>query len=211
MSAKSSFCKRILTISIRHLVAVCIIVWAIGLSIIASRFLSYELRAGAPGVAQDSWPRDNFVNQNETSATLIMAVHPQCPCTEASIYELNRLMTRCQGRLRTTALFIKPQTMPEAWARTKRFDAVNAIPGAHAEIDVDGAECERFGMQTSGDIRLFDRAGKLLFSGGITEFRGHAGDNASFDAAVAAIESGAPASVSTPVFGCPLKDDLVKP
>jgi len=53
--------------------------------------------------------------------------------------------------------------------------------------DADGAEANRFGAETSGHTLLFDFGRRLLFSGGITDSRGHTGDNAGESAIVALI------------------------
>jgi hypothetical protein len=53
---------------------------------------------------------------------------------------------------------------------------------------------------------LYDTAGRLLFSGGITAARGHSGDNAGREAIVALL-AGAPTDrTQTPVFGCKLSN-----
>lgn len=186
-------------------VAIAVAVWVVGVLSATAMFLSYEFKPGERGTVQNVWPADAHVTRDSALATLILGVHPQCPCTEATLTELSRIMTRCRGRVVARVLFIKPMNLPDGWATTKRFEAAAAIPGVSAEIDVDGVDCARFGISTSGDVRLFDPSGALLFSGGITESRGHAGDNAGEDAIVAALESGDNAPRSTPVFGCPLK------
>jgi hypothetical protein len=70
--------------------------------------------------------------------------------------------------------------------------------------DEGGAEARRFGATTSGHAVLYSPDGRLLFRGGLTGARGHAGDNANLDA-LAAVLDGAPSPhINVPVFGCPL-------
>lgn len=71
-------------------------------------------------------------------------------------------------------------------------------------IDDNGAEANRFHAATSGQTLLYDAAGRLLFSGGITGSRGHSGDNAGQTAIVSLVNSGAAELTETSVFGCPL-------
>jgi hypothetical protein len=73
-------------------------------------------------------------------------------------------------------------------------------------IDDEGAEANRFHAATSGQTLLYDADGRLLFSGGITGSRGHAGDNAGENAIVSWVNSGAAARTETSVFGCALFD-----
>ena len=70
--------------------------------------------------------------------------------------------------------------------------------------DDDGAEARRFGVETSGQTLLYDARGALIFSGGITGSRGHAGENAGAAALAALLTRGAAAQRGADVFGCPL-------
>jgi hypothetical protein len=53
-------------------------------------------------------------------------------------------------------------------------------------------------------VILYDAAGRLRFSGGITAARGHAGDNLGRSAIVELLEGDSPTATATPVFGCSL-------
>ena len=56
----------------------------------------------APGLSADppaTWPKESSLQSLAGQARLVMTVHPQCPCTRASIGELALLMAACQGRL----------------------------------------------------------------------------------------------------------------
>jgi hypothetical protein len=73
-------------------------------------------------------------------------------------------------------------------------------------IDEGGAEARRFGAATSGQALLYDAAGRLVFSGGITPARGHSGDSAGRDAIIRWVERGTAPQKSAFVFGCSLHD-----
>jgi hypothetical protein len=66
-----------------------------------------------------------------------------------------------------------------------------------------------FGAETSGTILLYDYHGNLLFKGGITGSRGHAGDNLGEDAIASLCLGQAAATNQTPVFGCSLFGESV--
>ena len=133
-----------------------------------------------------------------------MFAHPQCPCTRASVEELNRLMARCSGQVAAHVLFLKPAGLPDSWTRTGLWPSVAAIPKVSVQEDADGAEATRFGAETSGFVVLYDPQGKLLFKGGITGGRGHAGDNAGESAVASLLTERTAAIAETPVFGCSL-------
>jgi hypothetical protein len=103
-------------------------------------------------------------------------------------------------------LFLKPTSSGSDWEDTELRRSASAIPGVTVLSDVDGAEARRFGAETSGHTILFDANGRLLFSGGITESRGHAGSNFGENAVLSLINNQpiAGATGSAPVFGCPL-------
>lgn len=113
-------------------------------------------------------------------------------------------MAHGQEKVNAYVLFIKPKGAGADWDDTDLRRSAAAIPGVTVLTDANGAEADRFGAQTSGHTLLFDRTGALLFSGGITASRGHAGGNAGESAILAAINGGRADHARTPVFGCSL-------
>jgi hypothetical protein len=136
-----------------------------------------------------------------------MLVHPHCPCSRASIGELALIMAQSQGRLAAYILFLKPEGFADHWEKTDLWQSAAAIPGVKPIADQDGVEARRFHATTSGQTVLYDAEGRLLFSGGITIARGHAGDNAGRSAIVSLVNTRIAEQAETPVFGCPLFDD----
>jgi len=134
-----------------------------------------------------------------------MLAHPHCPCTRASVGELARIMAHGQGKVNACVLFVKPTGAGANWDDTELRHNAAAIPGVTVLTDSDRTETARFGAETSGHTLLFGRDGALLFSGGITPSRGHAGGNAGESAILAIIEEEwGDHAAATPVFGCSL-------
>jgi hypothetical protein len=119
-------------------------------------------------------------------------------------------MARLQGKVYAYVLFLQPAQSDAQWTNTDLQRSAAAIPGVKVRVDVDGVEARRFGAETSGHTLLFDRDGSLLFSGGITEFRGHAGDNIGERAIESLVNGQAPARTTTFVFGCALANRTQK-
>jgi hypothetical protein len=164
----------------------------------------YAGTAGKAAAAPTDWPAESAIKREARKMTLVMIAHPRCPCTRASIEELSRLMTQVQGKLEAYVIFIKPEGLPVDWEKTDSWRNATAIPGVTVMVDNNGVEAERFQAATSGQNLLYDQDGKLVFSGGITIFRGHEGDNDG-RSAIAAIANGEEAPKNeTPVYGCPL-------
>jgi hypothetical protein len=135
-----------------------------------------------------------------------MFVHPQCPCSRASIGELALLLAHCQQRVNAHVLFLQPREMPSHWNQTDLWEEAGRIPGVRVQSDEDGREARLFHIATSGDTALYDANGVLLFHGGITIARGHSGDNAGRESLQALLLGGSAQQTNTPVFGCSLFD-----
>jgi hypothetical protein len=116
-------------------------------------------------------------------------------------------MAQSQGHLSAYVLFLKPSGFSDGWEKTDLWQSAAGIPGVKPIVDDDGVEARRFHATTSGQTVLYDAEGRLLFSGGITLARGHAGDNAGRSAIVSLVNAKIAEQAETPVFGCPLFDD----
>lgn len=167
---------------------------------------SHATSPGATGSASLSWPANTALALHRDRFTLVMFAHPRCPCTRASIGELDRLMADCAGRIDAHVVFFKPPAADPAWNESGLPASAARIPGVRTHWDVQGVEAARFQAETSGDTLLFDPSGHLLFRGGITSARGHSGDNTGRDAIVKLVGGGAPRLNFTPVYGCSITD-----
>ncbi len=163
----------------------------------------------APGVSANPprlWPVASRIQRPQDRATLVMLVHPHCPCTRATLNELAEIMAHAQGRLDAFVLFLKPAGMSGDWEKTDLWQSAASIPGVRVMVDGDGTEARLFNSATSGQTILYDQAGHLRFSGGITGSRGHSGDNAGRSAILSLVNASAAQRAETFVFGCPLFD-----
>jgi len=166
---------------------------------------AYETTPGTVAARPNLWSKQSALIRDTTLPTLVMVVHPQCPCTRASIRDLARVLAACPGRVRTIVLFVIPSGMSPGWEKTDLWAAASALPGVQVQRDPDGIEADRFGAETSGQCFLFAPDGRRLFSGGITAERGHEGDNRGSDALIALLTGKGVAATHTMVFGCPLQ------
>lgn len=165
----------------------------------------YSSQPGNTGKIAAAWPPGSRI-QPETGhrPTLILFLHPKCPCSRASVGELDRLMARIEGKARVIAVFVQPRGWSEADVKAALWQQAAAIPGVETFLDPDGEEAKRFGGLTSGHLFAFDAGGTLGYSGGITASRGHMGDNAGLRAAVHFVQTGATPLKQARVFGCSL-------
>jgi hypothetical protein len=182
------------------------LVWLIAIGAGGTVVLSYETSPGQTGTIPKYWPRESTLERAADRPTLIMIAHPRCPCTRASIGELAKIVAQTQSRVRTYVLLWKPAGAEREWTANNLENEAKEIPGIQVLDDVGGQEAQRFGIETSGHTVVFNKAGELLFSGGITQSRGHSGDNAGEEAIVSLINQGSAPLRSTVAFGCPIKE-----
>ena len=83
---------------------------------------------------------------------------------------------------------------------------VTLFTGQWADLTFDDIcrKAKSFGAFTSGQALLYSKDGHLLFTGGITESRGHEGSNEGADAIETFVNHGRLPTSETPVFGCAL-------
>lgn len=165
---------------------------------------AYDNTPGTAGTPPTSLASDGPVTLASDRPTLVLLAHPQCFCTEATLTELEEVLARAGVRPKTYVLFMKPQGFPEGWSDTRLWRRASALPGVVVMRDDDGQKARRLGAETSGQVVLYDAHGKLLFSGGITGSRGHAGDNPGRSAVVKLLNDETADRRTTSVFGCPL-------
>jgi hypothetical protein len=185
--------------------------WAVGVAIGGWKLWGFDATAGTPAKAQAMWPAEAQLARRAALPALVLLVHPHCPCSRATIGELARLTADGHGKLTATVVMLRPADSAEGWEQTDLWRSAAAIPGVTVVPDVEGRESKRFGAATSGQTLLYAADGRLLFNGGITESRGHSGDNAGRSAILALVldPKSAPSGrvLSTPVYGCPLFDE----
>jgi hypothetical protein len=167
----------------------------------------YKTTPAADGSAAARWPAASGIARVPGTPTLIMLVHPRCPCSRASLSELNQVMNRDAGAT-ATVVFVLPDGVDDAWGHGESWERAHDIPRTTVFVDRGGVEARRFGVAASGHTLLYDPAGALVFSGGVTGARGHEGNNAGRQELLAALAAhgggrdGEPAR--TRVYGCAL-------
>jgi hypothetical protein len=165
---------------------------------------SYENTPGDGARSGQRWPIEAQLVRAVDRPTLILLAHPQCTCTRASLAELAEVLGRARTPPKTYVLFLKPSQFFEGWEKTDLWRTASALPNVTVVRDDDGLEAARFGAVTSGQTLLYEATGELVFSGGITGARGHAGDNAGRAALIAILDRKEPNRRATSVFGCSL-------
>ena len=179
------------------------VIWLAAIAAGYRRVLAYSMTPGAAATPPVRWPSSIRFQRNAGGPTVVMLAHPRCPCTRASLTELNEIMLRAPDA-RGYVFFLRPDGFDRDWAKSDTWRSAQRIPRLTSIVDDDGVEAARFGAHTSGQVIVYDKAGKLAFSGGITPSRGHVGESAG-ETRVAALLAGKTVPVDNSyVYGCAL-------
>jgi hypothetical protein len=168
--------------------------------------IDYSLTPGQAGTAPAQFPSGIMSLPDSDRPTLMLFVHPRCPCSSATLVELNHILTACPGAADVRVIFWTPENPTIQWTKTALWDDAVALPDTTAVADAGGAMARQFDVKTSGHVLLYSAEGKLLFSGGITGARGEQGANRGRSAVVALMQGERGIEPESQVFGCPLFD-----
>jgi hypothetical protein len=153
------------------------------------------------------WPAESRLPRIAGRDTMLVFMHPKCPCSRATVAELERLFAPHGAPAhRPLQLFIVasiPQSADASWSQTSLIERCMKLEGAQLHLDRGGVEATRFGAGVSGTVMLFDAAGVLRYEGGVTISRGHEGDNAGRNI-LARVLGGKQQSGRFPAYGCGL-------
>jgi hypothetical protein len=162
---------------------------------------------GVASRAPVTWPAESRLHRAAAGATLLVFVHPHCPCSRATLNELGRLLGRVRGRVSAAVVLVRPDGVAPGWENGEIRELALRLRGVTTFEDDGGLEAQRFGASTSGATLLYGAGGALEFSGGLTSVRGHEGDSFGQERIVALLTTGLADRADSPVFGCPLLND----
>ncbi len=181
-------------------------VWVLTILAGVCALTAYQQAPGQSGTPDNRWPTEMRFSLDSAKPTLVMFVHPRCPCTRASLNELAVLTAQCNGRLSVYVLFVRPKNVSSDWIETDLKKQAERIPGIIVKEDIDGHCARRLSIHTSGETVVYDENEQLRFCGGITSSRGHQGDNVGRQSIESLVLTGSSSQSTAPVFGCPLLD-----
>lgn len=171
-----------------------------GLGVLAA----YAQRPGRVGEADPRWPEGSRLPHEVGRPTMLVFLHPRCPCSAATVGELHRALASGTGGATLIGVIGRPGDAEPGWMQSGLVDRFRTLTGARIAEDLDGAEASIFGAETSGTVMYFDAQGRLRFAGGVTPARGHEGDNIGRDAIARLLRGELPGAQRAPVYGCGL-------
>jgi hypothetical protein len=159
------------------------------------------------------WPAESNIARMTGRPTLILFLHPKCPCSRATVAELERLPVLVPGDALPDVCVVAaaPRSTGDRWWSSPFLARAARIPNARLVRDLGGVETELFGVRVSGTVLLFDPAGNRLYAGGVTMSRGHAGDNVGLQAVTDLLVDHDADVSSIPPLGCAMVRENQQP
>lgn len=186
--------------------------WAVLLAAAMGAMHAYMATPGMAIVAPVKWPANAAIPLQPGVYSLVLFVHPHCPCTDSTITNLSSILTGHGNEpapVNVTVTVSGPAAMDGCPKDLER--RLRAIDGVTIRLDADGTLARAFGALTSGHIVLSDDQGQIQFTGGITPGRGHSGPCESLSRLAqvlartpSAANQATHATPLTPVYGCPI-------
>lgn len=161
----------------------------------------YAHQPGASSSAPRSWP-SAAAGKALGGAKLLVFLHPECPCSRATVEELGRIVARRAGPFSLCVYVYESTSFERAASDGPLWKAASRISGVQMVADKEGEMARAFAVRTSGASLLYDASGRLLFQGGVTGARGHEGENSYEDALLACLRQAPSVCVTTPTYGC---------
>jgi hypothetical protein len=169
--------------------------------------LRHQLTPGRDAGETERWPARTALTLDPSRPTLVLFVHRNCPCTRATLQELEQILKHAAERVHVEIVLAAPAEASEDRVGAGIEAMARTLPGVQVRLDAQGEEARRFGVRTSGHALLYDAEGRLRFSGGLTDSRGHAGESAGRRAVLACLQDKGTERKIAPVYGCPLFAD----
>lgn len=191
-----------MSIWIRRSLPVAGALWIIGTALGLNALLNYAHQPGASGYATSQLPMGAAGLAAGDRPTLFVFLHPECPCSRATVAEVARFAAEVPTPPAIKFYFRDSAELGRPAQEASLWEDARLIPGVEVIADRDGVVSKMFGAETSGTCLLYDVAGRLLFHGGVSGARGHEGDNTNKDLLLASLRDAPTSAVKTPIYGC---------
>ena len=138
---------------------------ALWLAVVIGGAILLNLHATTPGQQGEAparWPVASRLARSTSGATLLVFVHPYCPCSRTTLGELAAIMAACRGRVTAQVLFVAARGREsDLGSRTNCGRPPQAIPGVHAVVDTERSRGREVWRPNVGPDAALQRAGRM--------------------------------------------------
>jgi len=167
-------------------------------------YFTKQIQPGRRGTTPEHWPADSRLPRDPHGSTLLVFLHPNCPCSRATVHSLQRVIGALPEAARPRTVFVLRDPAAADWRVSDLLKDAAMTPGASQFRDENEREMRRFGAEVSGHTLLYDRNGLLTLDGGITAERGQEGPSTAADRLHDHLIGMRQTPEKTAVFGCAL-------
>ncbi len=189
----------------KNWLVLCTVSWLLLLPAAICVQLRYDSLPGIAAVPKTAWPAASKIKYSTITNTLVMVLHPRCPCSRASVQQVASMMNTTNPP-KCIFLFYTPSIFAKGWEKTDIWNQASEIPDSVLISDIDGRETKTSEHPHPDRPTFFDRQGFLRYSGGLTEGRGHQGECRNLEAAIKALNDSHKPTTFGAVYGCPVVD-----
>src|SRR5437762_10557422 len=111
-------------------IAILIAAWGVCAGFGLAKMLTYELTPAPAAAVAPMWPLAATISRDASHPTLVLFLHPRCPCSRATLSELERLIAACDGQFALRMVFVRPPEAGEDWTQTDLYHTAQRIPHA---------------------------------------------------------------------------------
>src|ERR1700722_14905472 len=87
-----------------------------------------------------------------SSPVLLTFLHPQCPCSRATLSELGLALEQANRPADVPIYFYKPRRESGSWVQGDLWNVAHRIDVARIMVDEDGRAANQWGARTSGEV-----------------------------------------------------------
>src|SRR5438132_535294 len=107
----------------KNLIIVVLIIWAFCIGWGWMLLSQYE---NTPGQAQEPpsrWPSTTKIPTTLGLPTMVIFLHPYCPCSRATLAQLSLIMAHVQNKVKTQVVFVKLPDFSQDWVKTTLYNS----------------------------------------------------------------------------------------
>ncbi len=187
----------------RAWLAVSLVLWAVAVAVAVGALMTYGNRPGELGEPAPTWSLEALGEPATDRPTLVMFVHPKCPCTRASLEQVAKVQAARPHAFDLQFVIFVPTDEVGDWRNSDLIAFALRLAPEGVQFDSGGVLTKDAGARVSGTVAFYSTDGRLQFWGGVTPARGHQGPAAGLEAIRDLIDGNDAASRRAAVFGCP--------
>src|SRR4051812_5871669 len=107
---------------------VAVALWATAAALLFAVYVNHDLRPGAAARALGDWPEGSALAHSTEHDTLIMFLHPFCPCSKASVAQLNAVIRQLEHPPSVTFVMVRARGLDDASQSSPLLPLIEQLP-----------------------------------------------------------------------------------